>query len=157
MPIHQLILDFIYAYIACLAFTLIYNMRGQFVLLAPLGGSIAWIVYNIMGYTENDILQNFIAIMMAALFSEIMARIHKAPVTMFLVVGLLPLVPGAGIYYTMEYCVAGNQYAFTQSLVHTLAIAGALALGIVLVSSLFRLGLLYWYHLKRKRLSKSQK
>ena len=94
MPIHQLILDFIYAYIACLAFTLIYNMRGQFVLLAPLGGSIAWIVYNIMGYTENDILQNFVAIMMVALFSEIMARIHKAPVTMFLVVGLLPLVPG---------------------------------------------------------------
>ena len=44
MPIHSLILDFIYAYIACLAFTLIYNMRGKFVLLAPLGGSIAWII-----------------------------------------------------------------------------------------------------------------
>lgn len=157
MPIHSLILDFIYAYIACLAFTLIYNMRGKFVLLAPLGGSIAWIIYNMTAYTESDIVQNFIAIMAVSFYSEVMARIYKAPVTMFLVVGLLPLVPGAGIYYTMEYLVAGNQYAFGQSLVHTLAIAGALALGIVLVSSLFRLCLMYWYHLKRKRLAKGRK
>ena len=110
MPIHSLILDFIYAYIACLAFTLIYNMRGKFVLLAPLGGSIAWIIYNMMAYTESDILQNFIATMAVSLYSETMARVYKAPVTMFLVVGLLPLVPGAGIYYTMEYLVMGNQY-----------------------------------------------
>ena len=132
MPIHSLILDFIYAYIACLAFTLIYNMRGKFVLLAPLGGSIAWIIYNMTAYTESDIVQNFIAIMAVSFYSEVMARIYKAPVTMFLVVGLLPLV-------------------------HTLAIAGALALGIVLVSSLFRLCLMYWYHLKRKRLAKGGK
>ena len=70
---------------------------------------------------------------------------------MFLIVGILPLVPGAGIYYTMEYCVSGNQIAFGQSLVHTLAVAGALALGIVLISSLFRFCMLFWYHRKKKK------
>lgn len=89
--------------------------------------------------------------MAVALYSEILARIYKAPVTMFLIVGILPLVPGAGIYYTMEYCVSGNQIAFGQSLVHTLAVAGALALGIVLISSLFRFCMLFWYHRKKKK------
>ena len=142
MPIHEILLAFLYAYVACLAFTLIYNMRGKFIFLAPLGGSICWIAYN---------LQNFVATMAVALYSEILARIYKAPVTMFLIVGILPLVPGAGIYYTMEYCVSGNQIAFGQSLVHTLAVAGALALGIVLISSLFRFGMLFWYHRKKKK------
>ena len=68
-----------------------------------------------------------------------------------LLVALFPLVPGGGIYYTMEYCVSGNQIAFGQSLVHTLAVAGALALGIVLISSLFRFCMLFWYHRKKKK------
>lgn len=154
MQLGEIILAFVYAYVACLAFTLIYNMRGKFILLAPLGGAIGWIIYNLMAFTGNDILQNFTATMVVAVYSETMARIYKAPATMFLIVGLLPLVPGAGIYYTMEYAVSGNQIAFGQSLVHTLAIAGALALGIVLVSSLYRLCFQYWFHRKKKRLAK---
>ena len=151
MPIHEILLAFLYASVACLAITLIYNMRGKFIFLAPLGGSICWIAYNLLNFTGNDILQNFAATMAVALYSEILARIYKAPVTMFLIVGILPLVPGAGIYYTMEYCVSGNQIAFGQSLVHTLAVAGALALGIVLISSLFRFCMLFWYHRKKKK------
>ena len=131
MPIHSLILDFIYAYIACLAFTLIYNMRGKFVLLAPSGGSIAWIIYNMTAYTESDLVQNFIAIMAVSFYSEVMARIYKAPVTMFLVVGLLPLVPGAGIYYTSYYLIMNDLAQSMAKGIETFKIAGAIVLGMV--------------------------
>ncbi len=157
MHLVEIIRAFLFAYVACLAFTLIYNMRGRFILLAPLGGSIGWIIYNLLAFTGNDILQNFIATMVVAVYSETMARLYKAPATMFLIVGLLPLVPGAGIYYTMDYAISGNQIAFGQSLVHVLAVAGALALGIVLVSSLYRLCFQFWFHRKKKRLSKTGK
>ena len=146
MNIGEMILSFIYSYVACLAFTFIYNMRGKFIWLAPLGGAIGWLVYNAMSFTGKDILQYFVATVAIAIYSETMARIHKTPMTMFLIVALLPLVPGAGIYYTMDYCISGDQTAFGQSLVHTLAIAGSLSLGIVLVSSLFRLCTLYLRH-----------
>ena len=62
-----------------------------------------------------------------------------AGVTGYLLVALFPLVPGGGIYYTMEYCIAGNTQMFLETGLHTLGIAGALALGILLVSSLNRL------------------
>lgn len=39
----------------------------------------------------------------------------------------------------MEYCIAGNTQMFLETGLHTLGIAGALALGILLVSSLNRL------------------
>lgn len=150
MTIGKFLLFFVYAYIACLAFSFIFNLRGKFIALAPLGGSISWIVYNLMSFSGADLLQYFIATMAVSIYSEILARKYKAPVTMFLIIGLLPLVPGAGIYYTMEYCVAGNQIQFYSSLVHTLAIAGSLALGIVLVSSLFRI----YFQLKMRYLEK---
>ena len=92
--------------------------------------------------------------MAVTVYSETLARLNKAPATMFLIVGLLPLVPGAGIYYTMDYCISGNQIAFQQSLVHTLAVAGALTLGIVLVSSLYRLWFQLRFHHRKKRQAK---
>ena len=68
-----------------------------------------------------------------------MARICKVPATLFLTVAFLPLVPGGGMYYTMEYCMRGETELFMETGLHTLALAGAIAVGIMLVSSLMRM------------------
>ena len=47
-----------------------------------------------------------------SLFSEIAARIFKAPATIFLIIGCFPRVPGRGIYQTMLYCTQGNTALF---------------------------------------------
>ena len=69
-----------------------------------------------------------------ALYSEGMARLHKSPVTIYLVVSFLPLVPGSKIYYTMEYGMAGDTARFLQTGLETCKIAGAIVAGIALVS-----------------------
>ena len=61
---------------------------------------------------------------------------HKAPVTIFLLPGIFPLVPGAGIYYTAYYFLRDDRTLFLNKGVETLKIALALALGIALVCSL---------------------
>ena len=129
-----------WSFFACAAFGMIYNMRGKALMLASLGGSIGWFVYLLLNFVTNDIFQFFIATVATAIYSEIMARVLKKPATEFQIVALLPMVPGGGIFYTMDYCVIGNNEMFLQTGLHTLAIAGALAMGILLVSSLFRIG-----------------
>lgn len=130
----------LWAFFACVAFGLIYNMRGKTLAVASLGGAIGWFVYLLLGFLKNDIFQFFAATVVTAIYSEIMARVLKKPATEFQIVALLPMVPGGGIFYTMEYCVIGNNAMFLQTGLHTLGIAGALAMGILLVSSLFRIG-----------------
>ena len=61
---------------------------------------------------------------------------HKAPVTIFLLPGIFPLVPGAGIYYTAYYFLQGEQELFASKGGETFKVALALALGIALVCSL---------------------
>ena len=136
MNMGEMLLAILFSYVACLAFTLIYNMRGRFIWLAPLGGAISWCVYNLFAFIGSDIVQNFIAAMAVTVYSETLARLNKAPATMFLIVGLLPLVPGAGIYYTGYHLfMSDNSLALDKGL-ETIKIAVAIALGIGIVLSL---------------------
>lgn len=68
-----------------------------------------------------------------------MARLRKCPVTGYLLVAFFPLVPGGGIYYSMEFAIAGQTRNFANTLMYTVEFAGALALGVLLVSSAVRM------------------
>ena len=133
------ILPCLYALVACTGFWIVSNIPKKAIFPAAFGGALGWCAYLLCGGAHSDIFQYFAAALVISVYSEIMARVHKSPVTLYLICSLLPLVPGGGIYYTMEYCINGNTDAFLQTGLHTMAIAGVLALGILLVSSIVRL------------------
>ena len=76
--------------------------------------------------------------MVIGTFSEIMARVRHCPVTGYLQVALLPLVPGAGVYHAMRYCVNGYTSLFLETLLHTIGFAAALSVGAMLATSILR-------------------
>lgn len=137
----ELLLPCLYSFMGCVGYCLVFNirMRKRMLLLASFGGAVGWCVYLLCGWLQNDITQSFAAILAVAAYSEIMARLQKSPATVYLIVGLIPLVPGGGIYYTMEYCINGDMMNFMNTGIHTLGIAGALAIGILLVSACVRI------------------
>ena len=136
----------LYAFIACIAFCFIFEMRRwQYILCAGFASAISWLVYLILpGFSE--VARCFVATIAVAILAEIFARIFKCPATVFLVIGIIPLVPGGGIYYTMEYGISGDTINFLQTGLHTFGIAGSLALGILVVSSIVR-----FYHVVRRQ------
>ena len=136
------------AFLACAGFTLVFNIHGAGKLIACLGGAICWLVYLLAGST---IFAAFLSAAVIGIFSEIMARIRRCPVTGYLLVALLPLVPGGGIYYAMSYCVAGDVQMFLATLLHTFGMAAALAVGAMMTASMFRTVYIHLYHLKRHR------
>ena len=79
------------------------------------------------------------ATIVIAAISEYLARHMYAPATIFLAVSLIPLVPGSGLYDTMEYCISSQTMLASTTGLHTLGIAAALAMGIVVVSSTVRI------------------
>lgn len=138
----------IFALIGCLGFAILFNIHGPGTFLCALGGVLAWAVYLIvlqLGY--NDIAAYFWSALIASVYSESMARIRKYPAISYLVVSIFPLIPGAGAYYTMNYAVRGNMEMFASQGLHTAAIAGILAVGILLGSTIFRM-YSEWKHAK---------
>ena len=68
-----------------------------------------------------------------------MARIRKCPATSYLVVSFFPLVPGYTIYQAMDYSIRGETQLFLETFIRTFGIAGCLALGVLLVSTVLRI------------------
>ncbi len=129
----------LWAFCACLGFGLVFNIQGTGVLVCGLGAALGWLVYLlVLAFHKSDIFAAFLAAMVIAGYSEWMARVRRCPVTGYLQVALLPLVPGAGIYYTMQYAISGDTEMFLSTLMHTFGFAAALSLGAMLTSSVLR-------------------
>ena len=120
---------------ACIGFTFIFNIHGIGKVICGTGGALGWLVYLLL---EKELLGAFLAAAAIAVFAEMMARLVRCPATGYLLVSLLPLVPGGGIYYAMRYCVMGERELFIQTLLSTFGMAATLAVGAMLASSLFR-------------------
>lgn len=137
---HNLIVESIACLISCYGFSIVFNIHGPGGFICALGGMLTWLTYRIYArLTGDDIAAYFIATMFASLYAEIMARVRKYPAISYLVVSAFPLIPGAGVYYTMGYAVRNDMASFASQGMHTVAIAGIMAVGILLVSTVFRL------------------
>ena len=70
------------------------------------------------------------------LLSRLLAVREKCPVTEFMVPGLFPLVPGAGIYWTVYELVMENPSAASQRGFESFQDVIAIVLGIIVVIEL---------------------
>ena len=125
------------AFVGCFGFTFIFRIHKniKFAFTGSLIGTLGWVIYLATRFLDNIFLQSFIAMLSVSLLAEMMARIYKAPATIFIIVGCFPLVPGSGIYYTMLYAVQGLNNLFMESFLSTIGISISLALAILISST----------------------
>ena len=64
-------------------------------------------------------------------FARTFAVIRKIPITVYLLSGIFPLVPGAGIYYTAYYMFQKESARFLAKGLETFEIACAIVFGII--------------------------
>lgn len=129
------IMQCFWAFTGSLAFGVIFNIRGKNSIYAALGGLSAWGVYLFTrNFTQNMIIQFFVAAVAISVYAECMAIWRRTPVTVFLVSGMVPLVPGGTIFYTMQKLIMGEHAESYQLGISTMAIAGSIAIGILIAS-----------------------
>lgn len=127
------------AFLGSIGFAFFLKMKGKQIFYAGLGGLITWFIYLIVfDYCQSDFLGNLIAAIFVGVFAEIMARVNRAPSTIFLTAAAIPLIPGGKLYYTMYGLVSENQQLFIESGTSAVIISLAISLGFVVVAVLKR-------------------
>jgi len=127
------------AFFATAAFSILFYLPKKYIIHAGMTGSFCWFIYLFVSEMTNDkILANFVATLIVAITAHILARIYKTPVTMFLIPGIIPLVPGAGMYQIVISFLDDTVGETAYYLSETLQMAGAIALGIFIVDTFFR-------------------
>ena len=124
-------------FIGSLCFGILFNIRGKRLAAASFGGLLSWGLFLMASrLIPNEPIDYFIVAAAVSLYSEIMARILKTPATPITTTSLIPLIPGGSLYYTMTSALESDFNDFLGKAVSTLELAGALALGIILVTTL---------------------
>ena len=137
---HSVWFELLGCFVGCTGFYILFNIHGRGGLLCSLGGVICWASYRFSAMLGADgVIAYFIAAFVASVYSEIMARIRKYPAISYLVISIFPIIPGAGVYYAMAYALKGDTTAFAAKGMETAAIAGVMAAGIVIASTIVRL------------------
>ena len=124
------IIQVLASFVGSFGFAVLYNLRGKKLCMAGISGMVSWIAYLIV-------------------WNE-MARILKNPVTVFLITGIIPLVPGGNLYYTMNYVLAKQWHLFYLYGQKTLLIAVAVAAGIMTASSVYGICASVWKYCKKE-------
>lgn len=133
-----MIVQVIGAFFAVAAFAIIFNVPKKFLIYCGAAGSGGWLIYLLMrNINEGEFYAVFTAALFVALFSHIFARIFKAPVTVFLIPGILPLVPGVGMFRIVYYMITGDGSMASYYFNFTLQSAGAIAIAIFMMDTIY--------------------
>lgn len=127
-----MILQIIISLFATLSFAMLFGAPKSELFFCGLAGAIGWFVYLIfVGFESSTTLANLIATFALTVFSRALASIRKNPVTIYLISGIFPLVPGAGIYYTSYHFIMNDMQQCSSYGLKTIKIAGGIVLGII--------------------------
>jgi uncharacterized membrane protein YjjB (DUF3815 family) len=107
-------------------------------LMGGLIGGLGWFAYLIALKSFDLSLSTFISGLIIAILSHGFARRVKTPVTMFLIPGFLPLVPGVSLYHAVYEFMKGSSLGNTY-LLSTFQVAGMIALSIFVVDSFVKI------------------
>lgn len=131
------IIMLITAALATLGFSILFYIHPRRLVVATLGGVLTTGIYLLgVRFIGGELFPNLLGALVGAGFSEIMGRLTKVPVPIYMVPCVIPLVPGGGLYETMFNFVAGNYAAAATAGMRTLQIALGIAGGIVIASVL---------------------
>lgn len=121
--------------IGSVGFAILFGIMDRKLIGIALGGGAGWAVYLLCTANGHSMFAGLlVASLFVAAFSEILARVLKAPVILLLVPMLIPEIPGGDLYYAMYDLVQRNFADFGNSANKVLVEAGAIALGIILAS-----------------------
>lgn len=136
MNYSEQLIQIITAGLGSLGFAFLFNVRRKFLPWCALNGAAGWIVYLSSIYMGFDIFYaSLFSTLWISAYAEVLARVMKTPAPSFLIVGLIPLVPGAPLYRAMRAFFQGDTAAFKLHSDITLRYILGIAVGICLVYS----------------------
>lgn len=130
------ILEMLYCFVATFFFAMIMNAPKKTLILSSINASMGYLVYEYFISTGIPMLGFFLGTTFIATLGEIYARKFKMPATIFIFPGVIPIVPGIGLYETILAFVQDDIFLALETGVNTILNISCMAIAMALVSLL---------------------
>lgn len=144
----------VFAAMATSAFSLLFGLHSMDIILASIGASLGWAVFQTVPQAGSPAFAAFLAALAAGFYSEIAGWIRSRPATVYMIASIIPLVPGGGMYYTMLSTLEGNSMKTVELFMATLMSAFAIAAGLAISNAFGRMGFMAYARITSGRNAK---
>ena len=125
--------------VASMGFALVFKAAVRQSFYAGIGGLINCACYLIVQYfCSNDFAAVMAGAAFVAAYAYFMSRIHRAPATIFLTTSIMPLIPGATLFYLMHGLVQADYQAASGQTILLAQTCLAVAFGFLIVEIAMR-------------------
>lgn len=134
----NVIIQTIAAFVGTVGFAVLFGVpRVQYVscgIVAALGWALYFSAYKYLVFSAVE--STFVTSVLVVFASRLTARLRKCPGTVFLICGLFPMIPGAGIFWTTYYITSNQLKDALECGLGAISVTLAIVLAIVAVSAL---------------------
>lgn len=135
---------FLWATIATCGLSVFFKLKRKMLIPVSLVGGLGWIIYVIGSCElENASVYSFLAGAFIGICAEIMARKMREPAITIVIPGILPLVPGLGLYNTVYLIIQKKYWEAASTGTRTFCISLGIAMGILIMASFSKVFNLY--------------
>lgn len=131
---YNVYIQFVAGFVVSFAFAIFFNAPRKSLLSCGLIGAVGWLVYVLTNLLTDVVVGSFLGAVCVGILSTNASKVLRMPATIFIYTGMIPLVPGYGMYNTMQNLVTKNYNVALKVGLETILQAGAIAMGILLAS-----------------------
>lgn len=133
----MIFIHFISAFIAVVSFSINLEIPKKYIIIVGIVGALGWITYIICDYFKlSNVLSYFISALVVAILSMILSKLLDAVSTIFLIPGILPIVPGLAMYKMVYSFINNDHKESAYQLLQAILITGGIALAIFITESI---------------------
>ena len=146
------VVEIIAAVIATASFAVLFRLRAKYLPWAAIGGGVTYLIYYVINGAFGLLFAaSFLASMFSAVYSEVCARLMRAPAIIFIFPCAISIVPGGSLYRTMVSLISKDHAAAWAYLGQTMTVAMGIAGGLMAVSLIFHIAAGVRAHLLSKK------
>jgi uncharacterized membrane protein YjjB (DUF3815 family) len=147
-----IILNIVFSFGASCFFGLLFNAPKYLLVPAGLVGAVGWGMFQIsIFYDYSDIQASFFGGFFVGIMSHYMSRKFFSPAILFIIPGIIPLVPGGTAYQAIRNLVLNNYHEALVTMIQVALISSAIALGLLISDLLSKLYFTYGKQIRLKR------
>ena len=133
-PTGELFKQLLAAGVGTAAFSVLFYVPRKYYGFCAACGAWGWLTYFVLEWAGMTVTEaTFFAAAAVVFLSRLFAVMERCPATLFMIPGIFPLVPGAGIYWTAYYIVTDQMELASRTGFSAVKAAVAIVLGIIFV------------------------
>lgn len=134
ITMQEILFQSAFSLLACGGYTVVCNAPRKELLYCGINGFLGWFVYMLVYVrTGGAVSATLISAMAVTAVARFLSYHREAPSILYHIPGVLPLVPGAAVYKTMQAAIIGNILSTYSNALTGFKLAGAIGIGSLLI------------------------